>query len=60
MAEDLGKGLSRILLKGGGIADKKAKKGFVSIRVRELATEGSRLLCVSLPPSVQSKVYTMA
>ncbi len=54
-AEDLGRGLSRLLLRGG-TTDENTKKGFFSIRVRELATEGSRLLCVSLPPSVQSQV----
>ncbi len=54
-AEDLGRGLSNLLLRGG--KDKKSKNEFLSIRIPELATEASRLLCASLPSNVQSQVW---
>ncbi len=55
VAEDLGKGLSNLLLRGG--KGKKNKHDLFSIRIPELATEALRLLCAPLPSTVQSQVW---
>ncbi len=54
--EDLGKGLSRLLLRGSTV-DERTRKDFFSTRVPEMAVEAMRLLCICMPLSVQSQVW---